>query len=240
MKTDFDVINVYAQGRWNMKMKSWLTTLAVGLGMLWTQGARAAVSDSLTVTITPNAGYSLTLSTANVGLDMGTVNLGASTQTVKPSTVTVTSSFATTGLKLQGSMSGAGTPWTLAQNTAAQGTDQLAAWAVFTDTSITNYAVLGTTGTGSQYFIGTSSGVTGSNVIGTVNAPVGTFTGTSSPLFIANAGQAGRKTMASLPPSSSDLAASRAHLWMYFVLPPTTTDNNPKLMTLTLTAGAPN
>lgn len=226
-----------------MKMlKGWLRTLVVGLGLglLLTGSARAAISDSLTVTITPNAGYSLTLSTANVSLDMGVVALGASTQTVKPSTVTITSSFATTGLKMQGSMSGAGTPWTLAQNTAAQGLDQLAAWAVFTDTSISNYAVLGTTGTGSTYFIGTTSGTANSNVIGTVNAPVGTFTGSSSPLFIASAGAAGRKTMASLPPVTTDAPASRAHLWMYFVLPPTTTDGNAKLMTLTLTAGAPN
>lgn len=222
------------------KAKRWLTALAVVLGMTWAQSARAGVADSLTVTITPNAGYSLTLSTANVGLDMGTVPLGASTQTVRPSTVTITSSFATTGLRLQGSMSSAGTPWTFAQNTAAQGADQLAAWAVFTDTSMSNYAVLGSTGGGSTYFVGTSSGVTGSNVIGTVNAPVGTFTGSSSPLFIADVGAAGRKTMASLPPSSVDGPASRAHLWMYFVLPPSTTDGVAKLMTLTLTAGAPN
>ncbi|MBI5245834.1 MAG: hypothetical protein HY923_01535 [Elusimicrobia bacterium] len=217
-----------------------LAALAVVLGMTWAQSARAAVSDSLTVTITPNAGYSLTLSTATTGLDMGTVPLGASTQTVNPSTVTITSSFATTGLKLQGSMGGAGTPWTFAQNTAAQGSDQLAAWAVFTDTSINNYAVLGTTGTNSNYFVGTTSGTTGSNVIGSLLAPVGTFTGSSSPQFIANAGQAGRKTMASLPTFASDPNASRSFLWMYFVLPPATTDGNAKLVTLTLTAGAPN
>ena len=224
-----------------MKAKGrWTTALAAVVMLLCAGEARAAISDSLTVTIVPNAGYSLTLSTTNVGLNMGTVSLGASTQTVKPSTVTITSSYAATGLKLQGSMSGAGTPWTLAQNTAAQGLDQLAAWAVFTDTSISNYAVLGTTGTNSNYFIGTSSGVAGSNVIGTVQAPVGTFTGSSSPLFIANSSQAGYKTMASLPTQAIDPAGSRAHLWMYFVLPPSTTDNNAKLMTLTLTAGAPN
>ena len=223
------------------RTKRWPTALAVGLGMLWAGGAQAAgVSDSLTVTITPNAGYSLTLSTAGVGLDMGTVALGASTQTVRPSTVTVTSSFATTGLKLTGSMSSAGTPWTYAVNTAAQGADQLAAWAVFTDTSISNYAVLGTTGTNSQYFVGTSSGISGSNVIGTVQASIGTFAGATSPLFIANAGQPGRKTMASIPTFATDNAGSRAHLWLYFVLPPSTTDGVSKLMTLTLTAGAPN
>jgi len=222
------------------KAKRWLTGVLIGLGMLLTGSARAAVSDSLTVTITPNAGYSLTISTAGLGLDMGTVALGASTQTVRPSTVTITSSFATTGLKLQGSMGGAGTPWTYAQNTAAQGADQLAAWAVFTDTSINNYSVLGTTGTNSQYFVGTSSGVTGSNVIGSLQANVGTFTGSSSPLFIANAGQAGRKTMASLPTFATDPNGSRSFLWMYFVLPPATTDGNAKLVTLTLTAGAPN
>jgi hypothetical protein len=218
--------------------KRWLTGLAAGLLLLAAGRAIAAGSDSLTVTITPNAGYSVTVTTTGVGLDMGAVSLGASTQTVRPSTITVTSSYATTGLKLTGSMSGTGTPWTYAANTAAQGTDQLAAWAVFTDTSVADYTVLGTTGTNSNYFTGTLATTAGSGVISTSADQVGTGAGPAQ--FIAAAGQVGRKTMAALPSNAADLAGSRAHMWMYFVLPPSTTDNNPKRMTFTLTAGAPN
>src|SRR5436190_513653 len=130
-----------------MKTKTrWLLRL-MAVAWLSPRWAKAAgLSDSLTITITPNAGYSVMITTTNVGLDLGTVALGASTQTVRPSTVTVTSSFAATGLKLTGSMSGAGIPWTYAINTAAQAQDELAAWAVFTDTSVADFAVLGTTG----------------------------------------------------------------------------------------------
>ena len=136
-------------------------------------------------------------------------------------------------------MSGAGVPWTYSINTAAQAQDELAAWAVFTDTSVSNYAVLGTTGTNSNYFIGITSGIANSNVVGTLQTPVGTSAGVS-PHFIANAGQPGRKTMAALPTFAADNAASRAHMWMYFVLPPSTTDNNEKYMTFTLAAAGPN
>ena len=216
----------------------WLmgAALALLLSPGWAQAA--GVNDSLTITITPNAGYSVMITTANVGMDLGTVSLGASTQTVRPSTVTVTSSYATTGLKMTGSMSGLGTQWTYSINTAAQAQDELAAWAVFTDTSVADYAVLGATGTGSNYFVGTTSGVANSNVVGTLQAQVGTGAGPTH--FIANAGQAGRKTMASLPTLAADAAAAKAHLWFYFVLPPATTDNFSKLMTFTIAAGAPN
>jgi hypothetical protein len=222
--------------------KRWLTGLAAALSLLAAGRARAATAntDSLTVTIIPNAGYSVVVTTTNVGLDLGVVNLGASTQTVRPSTITVTSSYATTGLKLTGSMStNGGVPWTYAIDTSLQGSDQLAAWAVFTDTSVSDYTTLGSTGTGATYFLGTSSGAAGSNVVGTVTTPVGTSAGVS-PHFIANSAQAGYKTMAALPSSAADLASSRAHMWMYFVLPPATTDNNAKYMTFTLSAAAPN
>ena len=226
----------------NTKTRWKVGGLALALGLAWAlpKAASAATTDSLTVTVTPNAAYSVTITTTNVVLNLGTVSLSASTQTVKPSTVTVNSSYAATGLKLQGTMGGTGTPWTFAINSAAQTTDQLAAWAVFTDTSVTSYTTLGATGTGSNYFTGTSSGIANTTLVGTGNTGVGNGAASSLPEFIAAAGQTGFKTMASIPSSAVDAAASKAHMWMYFVLPPATTDNNAKLVTFTLTAGAPN
>jgi hypothetical protein len=67
--------------------------MALAFGFAMTKAAHAAVSDSLTVTITPNAFYAVDIDTDNVHLDMGTVTLGASTQTVRPSTVTIQSTY---------------------------------------------------------------------------------------------------------------------------------------------------
>ena len=108
-------------------MKSMLkraAVLAVALG--FTTLARAAVSDSLTVTITPNAFYAVDIDTSNfAGMNLGTVDLAASTQTVLPSTVTIQSTYATTDLRLQGSIASAGTPWTFDADTSSNQDDSL-------------------------------------------------------------------------------------------------------------------
>jgi hypothetical protein len=140
-------------------------------------------------------------------------------------------------LKLAGQITQAsGTPWTFASNTAAIGSDQLAAWVVFTDTSVASTAALGLPG--GNYFRGTTPNTANSGVVDTGSRQVGTGAGNTQ--FIAAAGSAGYKTMASLPSSGVDLAASRAHMWMYFTLPQATTDLVTKNVTFTLTAGAPN
>src|SRR2546423_835565 len=116
-----------------MKMKRITkVALALALGLGLTQAVHAAVSDSLTVTITPNAFYAVDIDTGNVSLDLGTVGLNASTQTVQPSTVTVQSTYATTDLKLVGSISSVGTAWSFDDDTSTSDNDKLAAWATFT------------------------------------------------------------------------------------------------------------
>ena len=208
--------------------------------------AQAASTDTLTVTIRPNAGYTVTISTWIGGADLGAVDLGASTRTVAPSTVTITSSYAYTGLKLQGSIQSGGTPWTFAPNVSAQAADQLAAWAVFTDTSVGSYAVLGSTGGGATHFLGTAGPGLGSNVVGASSEMVG-VTGNTCPTesataarFITTSAQAGFKKMGCLKPMSQDTGSARSHLWLYFVLPPATTSTNAQNVSFTLYAAAPN
>jgi hypothetical protein len=218
-------------------MKTKLRVAAAAALMALASAAYAGTQDSLTVTITPTASYGVTVTTTAVNLNFNSAALGSSIQTASPSTVTVTSSYASTGLKLAGQITQAsGTPWTFAANTASIGSDQLAAWVVFTDTSVASTAGLGT-GNGA-YFRGTLANTNNSNVVSTSNNQVGTGAGNTQ--FIATPGSAGYKTMASLPPSGVDLAASRAHMWMYFTLPQATTDLVTKNVTFTLTAGAPN
>ncbi|MCM2303179.1 MAG: hypothetical protein NDJ72_00635 [Elusimicrobia bacterium] len=215
--------------------KRWLAGLAAGFALLGSGWAHAAgVTDSLTVTIIPDASYSLSVTTTNVGLDLGTVGLTLSTQTVRPSTITVTSSYAGTDLKLQGSMSSPGVPWTFSANTAVPAADALASWAVFTDTSVTVAPAQA-----GGFFSGTVPGASGSDVIDGTNRDVGVVAGVN-PRFVALAAEAGYKSMESIPSNAVDLAASRSHLWLYFTLPPSTTDTTAKRITMTLTAGAPN
>src|SRR4051812_1936116 len=82
------------------------------LSTVFATHAKAATSDLLTVTITPNASYAVDIDTQNVTLNLGTVALGATVQTMRPSTVTVQSTYASTDLRLQGSIAvGSGQVW---------------------------------------------------------------------------------------------------------------------------------
>jgi len=216
------------------QMKSYLKRAAVlGLALGLFAQVHAAVSDSLTVTITPNAFYAVDIDTSNFsGMDLGTVDLAASTQTVLPSTVTIQSTYATTDLRLQGAIASVGTPWTFDANTASNESDSLQAWGVFTSVARSS-APTQTSG----YFSGTTPGANDSDLISTTNRYVGTQGGVTNQ-FEADAADFAFKDMDSLPPSPA--AASLSHLWLMFKLPSATTDTAAQLVTLTLTAVLPN
>jgi hypothetical protein len=228
------------------KIGRWKTLgLMAALALSATTARAYNGSDSLTVTITPTASYSVLVTTSpGAGfLNLGFVGLGASTQTMQASTITVESSYAYTGLELQGAItSPGGTPWTFASNTAALGQDQLAAWAVFTDTSTQTKPAKDV-----NHFVGTIAGQPGSGVTDATQRIVGTTGGTcptagsGGNLFISSVGVPGWKSMECGTPSTTDPAGSQSLLWLYFTLPPTTTDGtHAQLITYTLTAGAPN
>ena len=204
--------------------------LAFGLGL--THVAQAAVTDQLTVTITPNAFYSVDIDTANVVLDLGTVALAASTQTVQPSTVTIDSTYATTDLRLEGAITSAGTPWTFDADTTSNELDSLQAWATFTSVAHTT-APAQTSG----YFSGTQPGVNDSDVISTTNRYVGTQGGVANH-FEAASGDHGFKDMDALPPLPA--AGGTALLWLRFRLPSNTSTTNAQNVHILLTAVQPN
>ncbi len=214
-------------------MKSMLkraAVLAVALG--FTTLARAAVSDSLTVTITPNAFYAVDIDTANfAGMDLGTVDLAASTQTVLPSTVTIQSTYASTDLRLQGSIASVGTPWLFDADTSSNETDSLQAWAVFT--TVARSSAPAQTG---GYFSGTAPAASDSDVISTTNRYVGTQGGINN-YFEADSGDFAFKDMDALAPSPAP--ASLSHLWLRFRLPSASTTVDPQSITITLTAVQP-
>lgn len=223
------------KARWKM----WVMTAALAATAT---AARANTADSLTVTITPTASYSVVVTTTPAGyLNLGSVGLNTSTQTVQPSTITVNSSFAYTGLSLSAAItSPSGTPWTFSANTAAPALDKLAAWVVFTDTSVQTQPALGS-------FLGTTPGA-GSDVVQAASLAVGnTGNGGACPTlgaggksYIWGSTTAGYKPMECAPTTANDAAGGLSFMWMKFTLPPTTTDGtHAQLITYTLTAGAP-
>lgn len=192
----------------------------------------AASTDTLTVSITPNAYYSVVIDTSNVALDMGLVSLGASTQTVRPSTVSIQSTFATTDLQLQGAITSVGTPWTFDNDTSSTEPDKLAVWATFTSVARSS-APTQTSG----YFSGTQPGVDDSDLISGTNRYVGTQGGVTN-LFEAGLGDFAFQDMDALPPVPN--ASGKSHLWLYFRLPNATTSANAQNISITITAVAPN
>ncbi len=211
----------------------WVLALAIGLGL--TGRAQAATTDSLTVTITPNAYYDVDITTYSSALmNLGLVNLAASTWTVRPATVTINSTYAATDLKLQGQINtSGGTAWQFDSDTSNANLDRLQSWAVFTDTGVAA-APSQTSG----YFSGTTPGVSNSDVISTTNEDVGTA-GSDTGMFEAAAADAGFKDMDNLTSSLVDAPASASHLWLRFKLPNATTSSTAQDITITLTAGAP-
>ena len=219
-----------------MRTKRWWLALGVALGMGWVQEASAYVpvfvsSDSLTITITPNANYTLDLDTTNATLDLGVVSLDVDTYTVKPATVSIGSTFATTDVRVVTQISGG---WTLDTNTASKETDALQAWAVFTDTSV---ATTATVQAQSGAFSGTVFGANNSDVLGTSVGYAGLASGITQ--YVLVAGDTGYKTMDAIPSYSVDQAASKAYLWLKFHLPPATTVVGAQSVTITLGAAAP-
>ena len=216
------------------RMKRAMTVLGLAaLGLAGGAGAWAAnASDSLTVTITPNAFYAVSITTTNAVLNLGLVNLGVSTWTVSPATVTILSSFAQTGLTLQGAITAASNPWSFSTDSTTLQTDKLAAWAVFTDTSVNT-----SPSQSSGYFNGTTQ-ANNTDMFDTTVRPVG-VTGGGGSEFIANPGDLGYKQMEFLPTNTVDPNGSRSFLWLRFRLPGGTTGTSAQNITVTLTAGAP-
>jgi hypothetical protein len=195
--------------------------LAVWLGC----GALAQAgipSDSLVITIAPNAYYAVSIDTDNVGLDLGAVELGGSTQTVNASTVTIDSTYASTELELTGAITCAGgQEWTFDADTSNQEGDYLAGWAVFADTE---------TVTSAPAFNGNVPGAANSDVISAGTLDVGDDDGAEVNLF-----EDASKQMNNLAKSA------KAHAWFKFRLPDSSTSGSdkPQSITITLTAKVP-
>ena len=108
--------------------------LALGLTVKAEAYADSIMADNtaqITITIRPNINRSVTITTDNVNMDLGLVDLTGvyvATQTVTPATVTISGTYGNTDLLLSANITGG---WTFdaSSNTIEQ--DKLATWVTF-------------------------------------------------------------------------------------------------------------
>ncbi|OGR82183.1 MAG: hypothetical protein A2901_04320 [Elusimicrobia bacterium RIFCSPLOWO2_01_FULL_54_10] len=180
----------------------------------WADSDPSNDSAAVTIRITPNFERGVQIETGSVHMDLGLVNMGASTQTVSPATVTILGNILNTELNLAASITGG---WVFDPNQTFEstGTNQLNVWASFTSISTASAPAQG-----NEYFrVGTSSGakiISNTNLFGP--AAVGFAGSAGIGRFENNAGNNG--------PSPADMDGmnpnAQRHLWLYFRLPDTT------------------
>lgn len=213
----------------NKRAAAWLFGAALGLALAGRAAAQVSDKDALTVTITPNAYYAVTVTTgAAAYLNLGLVNLAASTYTAHPATVTITSTYAGTDLRLQGVMLSGN--WLFDADTTTNESDRLQAWALFTDTGTAAGVPA------DAFFTGTAPTANNSDVFDATDRHVDD-NGGSTDRFVLTAGDANYKSMEDLPNTGG---AASSHLWFKFRLPSATTSTGAHGIQVVLTAVAPN
>ena len=223
-----------------------LAALGMILGLAcWASPASATTGttqDSVTVTITPVANYLLLVSTGGPvgGLALGNVSVLESTYTMNPTTVTVYSDYATTGIQVEGLVTG-GTlviePNPSAANLDAD-TDKVGLWAVFTDTGMGVQPQPGWPAADNGTFAGTAAGATASTVVqGGVFNNVGLGAGDG---YTLTSGTPHFKSMRSVPTHRADAGGSASELWLKVKLSPLSaiTSGTPQSLTVVLKAVA--
>ena len=200
--------------------------LALGLvvkAQAYTDSVMADNTAQITITIRPNVNRSVTITTDNVNMDLGLVDLtGAyvATQTVKPATVTIGGSFSNTDLLLSANISG-GWSFDASSNTIEQ--DKLATWVTFSNTSIANAPAQD-----ANYFNGTGeSAGTALLAVDAANYPA-TRVGNDHTV------QPGHFENGSDSMNEMNIGDKR-HMWMMFRMPSATTVTANQYITFVLT-----
>ena len=217
-----------------MKTRKRLMSLGLALGLAcvtqkgWATGAN---TDSVTVTISPNANWLVLVSTGAPagGLSLGQVDALVSTFTVNPTTVTVYSSYATTGLQIEGLLSGGMTLETNSSQLATH-TDKLAAWAVFSDTGMSGQPTASLATLPSTNFQGTQAGSSSSTLL--TNAFVNVGGSGANKYYTLPKATANNKSMTSLPNYAMDTGASASHLWLALEMSPVATATGQQTLTV--------
>ncbi|MBI4395646.1 MAG: hypothetical protein HY548_01030 [Elusimicrobia bacterium] len=175
--------------------------------------AWAAVTDALTITVTPNFDYGVDIDTANVTMNLGVVDLAASTWTVKPATMTIVGTWASQEVEVVGSI--AGNPaWGFDTDTTNE-VDKLITWIVAKPTSDSTI--------GGGEFVANNF-LTGNGTNTTVSTRMGGSGGTGTKF------ENGGIDLDNMAPGN------KAHLWFKLQLPSTTSNGSAANVSYTFTA----
>lgn len=175
-------------------------------------------SANIEILITPNFDRGVEIDTANVHMNLGNVDLGIATQTVRPATVTIVGNVLNNELNLSAVLTGG---WNFDDNVASQETDALQAWVVFKAT------------TSATVPSKSASNFDDANDAITPASPSPAFGATRVGFQNGNGGTADRfedgvADMDSLAPGT------KRHMWMYFRTPPVTSTSNQQQINFTL------
>jgi len=186
-------------------------------------------SAAIVIRIRPNVDRSVTISTGNVGMDLGYVGMNGSTWTINPATVTVGGSIGNTELNISADITGG---WVFnnfqTYESTAGSENQLNAWVQFTGVS-TGIAPA----QGDEYFRTGAS--TGTKITSLTHIYLGT------PVGLAGSSGIGRfeNFAGSAGPTDADMDSmnptSVRHMFAYFKLPPVTTVSTDQDIHYTLT-----
>jgi hypothetical protein len=202
-----------------------LITLMIATGLCLGLFKVVHAGDNIVITITPSAYYAVDLATDSVQVDLGTVTMSGSTQTVSPATASITSTYASTDLRIQGSINSVGANWSFDGATGSIEPNSIAAWAVFTSTTRQSAP-----SQGGGYFSGTSTGAA-SDLVAATQHYIGTD-GTDTDMHEAE-GETDLKEMDGMA------TGQEANLWLFFRMPNSSDDDDPQEITFTLAAGTP-
>jgi hypothetical protein len=200
--------------------------LAVGLSVkahAYTDAIMADNTAQITITIRPNVNRLVTITTDNVNMDLGLVDLTGdfvSTQTVSPATVTIGGTFGNTDLLLSANISGG---WTFDGSSDTIDSDALATWVTFTSTNVA--ATPSQTG---SYFDGTvladDKDLIAVDAVDYPSIRVGNNSGTLDGRFEDNSTS-----------MNGMLVGNERHMWMMFRMPSATTVADEQNITFVLT-----
>lgn len=185
---------------------------------IWADSNPANDSAGLEIKLFPSVDRGVVIDTETVNLNLGFVDMGVSTQTVSPATITIVGTIMNTELNMSALITGG---WTFDEEVAeSTETDKLAAWVVFKTT--TSSAV--PSKSGSDFDDAQDSLNSNSAVFGPVR--VGTQGGDSG---LNGRFEDGSINMDSLFPGN------KRHAWIYFRTPPNTSVSTEQQIHFTLT-----
>ena len=227
--------------RTHIRKLAGLASTALALGLLVMSAAPVHAdfdisndSAALVIRIRPNIDRSVTISTGNVGMDLGYVTMGGSTWTINPATVTIGGNISNTELSLTAQIIGG---WvfdnTQTITSTASAENVLLAYVQFTGVS-TGIAPAQSY----EYFrVGTTSGT---KIVSAATSP--NFAGV--PVGLAGSSGIGRfeNNAGSVGPTNADMDSisptAVRHMFTYFTLPPVTTIATDQDIQYTLTVRA--